>query len=291
MINFFEKKIFVILKGGLGNQLLIYASAENFAKKNNINKIIYINSGDLLDRFSLENPNFKIKNNQDIRFYFKNFKIKDDFLKIKYINFIYFFLKYRLFNKVITDQNIADHKLSFFQRRITMFGFFLNKKCFIEQIPIIAEKIYLHRLKNLIKKKNTVISLSKYAQPTTILSNKYYLRSLKKLKITHNENIIITSDDLEYAENVRAILNRKGYKKIKINLFNRKSAFDDFKAIVNSKKLIMSNSSFCLWASVLRSKIGHSNNKVVCPKNWLHKKYKKKFKNLNFKIFDEWNYL
>jgi hypothetical protein len=148
MLNFFEKKIFAILRGGLGNQLLIYGSAKNFAKKNNINKIIYINSGDLLDRFSLKNPTFKIKNNQDIRFYFKNFKIKEDSFKNKYINFIYIFLKYRLFNKVITDQNIADHKLSFFQRRINMFGFFLNKKYFIEQIPIIAEKIYLHRFKN-----------------------------------------------------------------------------------------------------------------------------------------------
>jgi hypothetical protein len=200
-------------------------------------------------------------------------------------------LKYKLFNKVITDKNIADLKLSFFQRRITMYGFFQNKKNFIEQIPIITKKIHLHRLKNIIKKKNTVISLSKYAQPTTILSIKYYLRSLKKLKIKLNENIIITSDDLEYAKNIREILNQKGYKKIKINLFNRKSAFDDFKAIANSKKLIMSNSTFCLWASALRSKIGHSNNKVVCPKNWMHKKYKKKFKNLNLKIFDEWNYL
>ena len=72
MLNFFEKKIFAILRGGLGNQLLIYGSAKIFAKKNNINKIIYINSGDLLDRFSLKNPAFKIKNNQDIRFYFKN---------------------------------------------------------------------------------------------------------------------------------------------------------------------------------------------------------------------------
>ena len=286
MLNFFERKIFVILRGGLGNQLLIYATAVNFAKKNNINKIIYINSGDLLDHSI-----FKIKKNQDIRFYFKNFKTKDDFFKNKYINFIYIFLKYKLFNKVITDQNIANLKLSFFQRRITMFGFFLHKKYFIEQIPIIAEKIYLYRLKNLIKKKNTVISLAKYSQPTTTVSMKYYLRSLNKLKVKQNENIIITSDDLQYAINVRAILNQKGYKKIKINLFNRRSAFDDFKAIANSKKLIMSNSTFCLWASILRSKIGHSNNKVVCPKNWMHKKYKKIFKNVNFKIFDEWNYL
>ena len=110
MLNLFERKIFVIFRGGLGNQLLIYATAVNFAKKKNINKIIYINSGDLLDRFSLENPIFKIKNNQDIRFYFKNFKIKDDFLKNKYINFIYIFLKYRLFNRVITEQNIATTK-------------------------------------------------------------------------------------------------------------------------------------------------------------------------------------
>lgn len=286
MINYLKRKIYVILRGGLGNQLFIYATAENFAKKYKIKEIIYINNGDLLD-----DSIFKLKNNQDIRFYFKNFKIKNDYFKNKYLNFIYFFLKYRLLNKVVTDKNITNIKLNFFQRKIIMYGFFQNKKNFIKQVPMIANKIYSYRLKKIIKKNNIVISLSKYSQPTTILSIKYYLQSLKKLKIGCDERIIITSDDLQYAEDIKKNLYFKGYKKININLFDRKSAFDDFRIIVNSKKLIMSNSTFCWWASALRSKIGHSNSNVACPKDWVSKKYKKIFKNINLKVFDEWNYL
>ena len=87
MIKFFSRKLFVILRGGLGNQLFIYTAAQQFAKKHNINYINYINSGDLLI-----GSDFQLKKIQNINYYIKNISIKNDYLKNKYLNFIYIFL-------------------------------------------------------------------------------------------------------------------------------------------------------------------------------------------------------
>ena len=103
-----KKKLYVLIKGGLGNQLFIYTAAQSLAKKNNINQIFYINTGDVL-----VGSDFQSKKIQDIDYYIKNIKIKKDFLNNKYLNFLYVFFKYKLFNKVITDRNILNSKINF----------------------------------------------------------------------------------------------------------------------------------------------------------------------------------
>ena len=67
MLNIFKKKLFVLIKGGLGNQLFIYTTAQNIAKENNIKKIYYINTGDILI-----SSHYKLKKIQDISYYIKN---------------------------------------------------------------------------------------------------------------------------------------------------------------------------------------------------------------------------
>jgi len=289
MFNFFQKKIIVFLRGGLGNQLFIYTASQSFAAKNNIKKIIYVNSGDLLSA-----KNFSFKNIQNIPFYIKDIKIKNDFIaNNRYLNFIYIFLKYKIFNKTISDKNILDAKINFFNRTIVMDGFFQNKKFFSSKLEETLDKIYINKIKKQTKKfskQKIIISISLYSLFGYTLTNKYYLSAIKKLKIKKNDNILITYDDISYAELFKTYLKSNGYKNVSINS-SKKNAFDDFITIVNSKKLIMSNSTFCWWAAVLRKKIGHEDKQVACPKNWLNKNNKKIFDTVDLRIKNQWNYL
>jgi hypothetical protein len=281
-----KKKLYVLIKGGLGNQLFIYTAAQSLAKKNNINQIFYINTGDVL-----VGSDFQSKKIQDIDYYIKNIKIKKDFLNNKYLNFLYVFFKYKLFNKVITDRNILNSKINFFNRGITIDGFFQNKKIFYDQLENTIDKIYLNRIKNNIKNNNLVISLSLYCQFGFTIPIDFYLNAMKKLRIKKNEKIIITTDDEWYGKLFLTYLKTYGFTKIVINFNKNKTAFDDFSTIANSEKLIMSTSTFCWWAAVIRKKIGHKDQNVVCPKVWLSDKNKKLFKTVDLRIKNNWIYL
>lgn len=288
MIKFFSRKLFVILRGGLGNQLFIYTAAQQFAKKHNINYINYINSGDLLI-----GSDFQLKKIQNINYYIKNISIKNDYLKNKYLNFIYIFFKYKLFNKVISEKNFFSHKQNLFNKNIIFDGFFQNKKFFESELNDILEKIskFCDKKKNKINNIKAVISLSLYSQFGYTIPRDYYISALKKLKIKKNDKILITSDDFWYGELFLNYLKMKGFKNTKLLKSQNKTAFDDFITIADSKNLIMSPSTFCWWASALRSKLGHIDSKVICPKKWLSKKNKKIFKDINLKIKNNWIYL
>ena len=61
---FFKKRLDVILNGGLGNQLFIYAAAKNFANKNKIKKLFFYSHYGM------------IQNVKDISFYISSIKIQ-----------------------------------------------------------------------------------------------------------------------------------------------------------------------------------------------------------------------
>ena len=281
----FAKKLYVLIKGGLGNQLFIYAAALQIAKKYKIKKIYYINPGHMLN-----SSDYNLKKIQNLSYYIKNVKIQDDYLKNKYLNFIYIFLKYKIFNKVITDKNIFYKKKYFFSFNITLDGYFQNKANFSKTINEVISEIYENIFKNIKKKNQTVISLSLYSQFGYTIPIEYYRKALKKLKVKKNENILITSDDEWYAKLFSTYLLHLGFKKIKINKGNL-GAFNDILAIGNSSKLIMSSSTFCWWGAVLRKKFGQEENKVVCPNKWLSNQNKNIFKFVDLKIKNSWNYL
>lgn len=287
MFNIFKKKLFVLIRGGLGNQLFIYTTAQNIAKENNIKKIFYINTGDILNR-----SDYNLKRIHNISYYIKNIKIKNDFLDNRYLNFIYIFFKYKFFNKVISENNILHSRINFLNFRITLNGFFQNKNNFKNELENTINKLYSNKLyRAKVRSNSVVISLSLYSQFGYTIPVNYYLKALKKLKIKKNEKITLTSDDEWYAKLFSSYLKKKGFNKIKINYDKNSFAFNDFLTIANSKKLIMSSSTFCWWAAVLRKKFGHDDDKVVCPKNWLSNENRKLFKFNNLKIKNNWIYL
>lgn len=288
MFNFFSKKLFVILRGGLGNQLFIYTAAQKFAEKNNIKKIFYVNTGDLLI-----GSDYQMKKIHNLTYYINNISIKNDYLKNKYLNFIYVYFKYKFFNKVISEKNFFKIKLNLFRKSLTLDGFFQNKKYFEDNLNKTLNKIFENRLKRqkLKNRNQSVISISLYSQFGYTMPTNYYISALKKINIKKNERIIITTDDIWYGDLFSNYLKSYGYKKIKIFKNKNRTAFNDFLLIANSNKLIMSSSTFCWWAAVFRDKFGLDDSKVVCPKVWLSKKNKQIFSDTNLKIKNKWVYL
>lgn len=97
---------------------------------------------------------------------------------------------------------------------------------------------------------------------------KYYLNSLKILKIKKNEKIYTTGDDESFVKLLNFYLKKNGYVKAKAYLPKKNKALNDFKIMAQSEKLIMSNSTFCWWAAALRTKLNLSSKNVMFPKNW-----------------------
>ena len=100
------------------------------------------------------------------------------------------------------------------------------------------------------------------------LSKKYYIESLKKIDPDKKYPVMIMSDEIFAVEAIENYCKKNGYK-INYNEVQN-DPFVDFKLIARSKNIIMSNSTFCWWATSLGDKIfGSINKKVIYPKYWI----------------------
>ena len=100
------------------------------------------------------------------------------------------------------------------------------------------------------------------------LSKKYYIESLKKIDPDKKYPVMVMSDEIFAVEAIEDYCKKNGYK-INYNEVQN-DPFVDFKLIARSKNIIMSNSTFCWWATSLGDKIfGSENKKVIYPKYWI----------------------
>lgn len=262
-------KINVLLKGDFGNQLFIYTALNKIRKK--------------------------IKNKYEVKFYQLskfNWSKKGKFLNFHSISpneiisitlprifeEILYFFKFYLFNNVITDNSKLKN---FSDKPITLNGYFQKRNWYENEWKNTIRFIFDNlKKKPKIKKFPIIISLAlgesniKYQRT---LDFKYYLEALKTLKINTKNNIYIVG--LFTEERLKSFvtyLRRNNYKKITI-LNNEKqlNSYDksilDFITISKSKKLIMSNSTFCWWASVSRAYHNLGSKNVIAPKKWIKK--------------------
>lgn len=252
-----RKKLSVILNGGLGNQLFIYAATLNFLSINRNYKIEFIPSSGYT------------RSVKDITFYINKVKLKKK-LKSKFLNSIIIYFKKKISSKIITETSIL-RKYNF--SRIMINGYFQNEKWYKNSLEKVATEIcnkeFFKKIKK-IKIYDLAISLrgTDYIDLGMCLRFEYYFQSLKKLNIKKNEIIKIISDDLDLAKKFTKELKIKGYKVYENKKDLNSKSLNDFLVLIKSKKLIMSNSSFCWWAAILRLKLKHNPNYVVCPKFW-----------------------
>ena len=254
---FFKKRLDVILNGGLGNQLFIYAAAKNFANKNKIKKLFFYSHYGM------------IQNVKDISFYISSIKIQKKIFN-NFFDFFLMFLKNKLISSLVTDQQQSKKNLF---NKFFINGYFQNIKFYKPVLEIIINELFSIKLRNYLKKielHDIVISFrrSDYIKMGCCLDESYYFNSLKKLNIKKNEKIKIISDDTNHADKFRKYLKKKGYKVYKNQQYLNSKSLNDFLVLIKSKKLIMSNSSFCWWASACRSKLNLKSNYVICPKEW-----------------------
>ena len=93
-----------------------------------------------------------------------------------------------------------------------------------------------------------------------ILGIDYYSNAiLHAKKLNPNLSFIVITDDISYAQ--------KHFKNNEIEEFRMGSMIEDFKTILNAKNVILSNSTFCLSASLLGSKI-QKKNITIGPEKW-----------------------
>jgi hypothetical protein len=86
------------------------------------------------------------------------------------------------------------------------------------------------------------------------------MRLRKSYKLSYNYPVLVTTDDREWTRDhlhhidAHATLSSEG------------TLEDDFKTLVASKYVVISNSTFSLWAAMLNAGSGH----VIAPAFWFH---------------------
>jgi len=265
-----NRKLNVILNGGLGNQLFIYCAAKTFAELNNINKVIYYSNADILN------------NVKSLNDYIDGFNIISP-KKNKIFNKIYIYLKCKFLKKVINDKSKIGKYDNY--KNFTIDGYFQEPKWYKHSLKIVLGEFFTNKFSNSLNKQafyDVVISFRRtdYKEYGWCINLNYYFKALRQLKVSKKEKIKVISDDDKFSRYFENLLVKKGYsvyknskkrsQKLDIKKKNKikSKSKDNFLALIKSKKLIMSNSSFSWWAAVFRHKLNLKDNKVVCPKKW-----------------------
>jgi hypothetical protein len=111
------------------------------------------------------------------------------------------------------------------------------------------------------------------------LSFDYYVRSLELVANSDVKSVVVTSDDRLAAQALSEHLRSKGYDASTANdvvLRNGgggtsvDTVLRDFCLIANARNVVMSNSTFCWWATVLGDVLTEPRDRIVAyPRGWI----------------------
>jgi hypothetical protein len=154
-------------------------------------------------------------------------------------------------------------------------GYFQNYKWYKETIIEVLDEIILNNKEKIFNQYpendlTIVFRKSDYTKLGWELNLDYYLKSIELINKNKSKKITIASEDDNFSKIFYKFLQFNGYETAEkfSDTTGNPSLIKDFCAIIKSKSLIMSNSSFCWWAAMIRSRLGYKNETVICPKFW-----------------------
>ena len=262
--------IILELKGGFGNLLFQISAAYKFSKEHNARIVIFDESN---------TKNMIIKNFLNLTFD-KASKL-ELFLACKEIKKDNFLL--RISKRIMKKTGLhfaryfhggnfepLRHNKKYFKKKIIYLdGYYQHPDFYNDSISYI-EKIYRgnNKILNNTNEQTTIhLRRADYINHGWDLPIDYYINSLESIDPHRKYKIKIISDDYFAAIGLENICSNMGFDIIENTNFQDRQNFVE---MVNSKNIIMSNSSFSLWASMLSQKIYSTKNRCITyPKGWL----------------------
>ena len=287
-----NKKTYLYVCGGLGNQLFQYAFAKNLSLRNQSPLILDTKSGFLAD--------FRWKN----QFILKEFNIKPYQLKKNILIFLFYriykiFFKKKIFTKIFGKSIIDETHLKKFNNKILNFkckssvylmGFFQSEKYFLENKNIILKDLTPKkkiRKKNFILIKNKMVTTNSVAigcrayenlskkivnQMGGVTSIDFYKEAIIKiLRQIKNPTFFLFST---LSSNLISISNFLDKKKKSFHIITDDKGFNgavnNLQLLSHCKHHIISNSSFYWWGAYL-SQNNYKKQIIFSSKNFINR--------------------
>ena len=299
-----QKKIYLYLCGGLGNQLFQYAAAKNLAIKNKSELILDV--GTSFSFFSQLVYAFSAKNFKT----FLSFSLNKQKLKnVKFRNYIFVFWFYRLLKKIFNLKKkfnnfydgmlVNEMFLTSFEKKIKnfvicknlyLFGYFQSEKYFYENKRLIIKELmpkkstnqlFLRMQKKINLTNSVSIGLRLYEEQNIKSNNKiggiiklnfFRLAVIKILKYVKKPEFFIFSTTNNNIN--KLLLECEILKKYKINFITEDEGYagsmDNLWLMSQFKYHIISNSSLYWWAAYF-SQDRYKNGKIISTSNFANK--------------------
>ena len=258
-------KLICRIKGGLGNQMFMYAACKHLAKLNNAQLIIDNKTGYKYD--TLYKRTYRLNAfDLNIRFanYFEMFlpfdKLFRNFYKL-------FFNKYFINeSNLIYDQNFINIR---FNGKLWIEGYWQNEKYFIDiadeiKKDFLIKNIYKEQgikyINKILHTESVAIHFRNYTSnslDTNNLDNNYYNKAISYINskvLKPNFFIFTNNPSKQQLDFIKQINN--------VTIIETNSEITDMYLMSNCKYLIIANSSFSWWAAWLAS---NPNKIVIAP--------------------------